>query len=263
LIRGNPFMILEPLDYLNGTLSIIIVTTNIIVGVNIASKYFHYKQREFLLIGIFWMGIACPWYPSSISFLVALATGEGLGIHMYLIFGDVLIPALIVIWLAGITDLMYKDKQKLVLILASIYGVLFEIIFFYLLFTDYTLLGELQGIVDVQYKIFLIIYILSVFIILLITVLLLSLDLLKSEDPELKLKGKLILIGSLSFLIGALIDASVPLNFITLPITRLVLILSSIEFYAGFVLPEWTKKLFLKQEAILQNEKKKRKGDLK
>jgi len=33
-------MILEPLDYLNVTLSILIVTTNIIVGVNIASKYF-------------------------------------------------------------------------------------------------------------------------------------------------------------------------------------------------------------------------------
>lgn len=246
-------MILEPLDYLNGTLSIIIVTTNIIVGINIASKYFQYKQREFLLIGIFWMGIACPWYPSSISFLVALATGEGLGIQMYLIFGDVLIPLLIVIWLAGITDLMYKDKQKLILILASIYGVLFEIIFFYLLFSDYTLLGELQGIVDVQYKAFLIIYILSVFIILLITGMLFSLDLLKSDDPELKLKGKLILVGLLSFLVGAILDASVPLNFITLPLTRMVLILSSVEFYAGFVLPEWTKKIFLKQKREFNN----------
>jgi len=244
-------MILEPLDYLNGTLSIIIVTTNIIVGINITSKYFQFKQREFLLIGIFWMGIACPWYPSSISFLVALATGEGLGIHMYLIFGDVLIPILIIFWLAGITDLMYKDKQKLILILASIYGIVFEIIFFYLLVTDYTLLGELQGIVDVQYKAFLIIYILSIFIILLITGLLFGLDLLKSDDPELKLKGKLILVGLLSFLIGAILDASVPLNFITLPITRMVLIISSVEFYAGFVLPEWTKKIFLKQKGDL------------
>ncbi len=250
-------MILEPLDYLNGTLSIIIVTTNIIVGINIASKYFQYKQREFLLIGIFWMGIASPWYPSSISFLVALATGEGLGIQIYLIFGDVLIPLLIVIWLAGITDLMYKNKQQSILIIASIYGIVFEIIFFYLLFTDITLLGELQGIVDVQYKAFLIFYILSVFIILLITGMLFSLDLLKSDDPELKLKGKLILIGLLSFLIGALLDASVPLNYITLPITRLILILSSVEFYAGFVLPEWTKKLFLTHVGIFYNEKRK------
>jgi hypothetical protein len=241
-------MILEPLDYLNGTLSIIIVTTNIIVGINIASKYFQYKQREFLLVGIFWMGIACPWYPSSISFLVALATGEGLGIQIYLIFGDVLIPLLIIFWLAGITDLMYKDKQKVILILASIYGIIFEIIFFYLLATDYTLLGELQGIVDVQYKAFLIFYIFSIFVILLITGILFSLDLLKSDDPELNLKGKLILIGLLSFLIGAILDASVPLNFITLPITRMLLILSSIEFYAGFVLPEWSKKIFLKQK---------------
>jgi len=254
-------MTLEPLDYLNGTLSIIIVTTNIIVGVNIASKYFRYKQREFLLIGAFWMGIACPWYPSSISFLVALATDEGLGIHMYLLFGDVSIPLLIFLWLAGITDLMYKDKQKIILILISIYGVVFEIIFFYLLVTDYTLLGELQGVVDIQYKSFLTFYILSIFIILLITGMLFGLDLLKSEDPEINLKGKLIIIGLLSFLIGAMLDASVPLNFITLPITRLLLILSSIEFYAGFVLPEWSKKAFLKKNRYYWRSR--RKIDLK
>ena len=257
-------MILEPLDYLNGTLSIIIVTTNIIVGINIASKYFQYKQREFLLVGIFWMGIACPWYPSSISFLVALATGKGLEIQIYLIIGDVLIPLLIVIWLAGITDLMYKNKQQIILILASIYGILFEIMFFYLLFTDYTLLGELQGIVDVQYKVFLILYIFSVFIILLITGILFSLDLLRSEDPELKLKGKLILVGLLSFLIGAIMDASIPLNFITLPITRMILILSSVEFYAGFVLPKWTKKIFIKpQRGIDKTISKINTGDMK
>ena len=244
-------MILEPLDYLNGTLSIIIVTTNIIVGMNIASKYFRYKQREFLLIGSFWMGIACPWYPSSISFLVALATDEGLGIHMYLLFGDVMIPLLILLWLAGITDLMYKKKQKLILIVASIYGVVFEIIFFYLLYTDYSLLGELQGIVDIQYKFFLTVYILSIFIILLITGMLFGLNLVKSKDPELNLKGKLIIVGLLSFLVGAILDASVPLNFITLPITRIILILSSIEFYAGFVLPEWTKKVFLKHNQLI------------
>jgi hypothetical protein len=250
-------MTLEPLDYLNGTLSIIIVTTNIIVGVNIASKYFRYKQREFLLIGAFWMGIACPWYPSSISFLVALATDEGLGIHMYLLFGDVSIPLLIFLWLAGITDLMYKDKQKIILILITIYGVVFEIIFFYLLVTDYTLLGELQGVVDIQYKSFLTFYILSIFIILLITGMLFGLDLLKSEDPEINLKGKLIIIGLLSFLIGAILDASVPLNFITLPITRFLLILSSIEFYAGFVLPEWSKKAFLKKNRFYRRRRTK------
>jgi hypothetical protein len=84
-----------------------------------------------------------------------------------------------------------------------------------------------------------------------------GLDLLKSEDPEINLKGKLIIIGLLSFLIGAILDASVPLNFITLPITRFLLILSSIEFYAGFVLPEWSKKAFLKKNRFYRRRRTK------
>ena len=69
---------------------------------------------------------------------------------------------------------------------------------------------------------------------------------LKSEDREIKLKGRFLLIAFISWTIGALMDAALDPNIITLTIARLILISSAIEFYCGFLLPERIKKIFLK-----------------
>ena len=61
---------------------------------------------------------------------------------------------------------------------------------------------------------------------------------IKVDDPEIKWKGKFLLIAWFSFTIGAILDAALPLTEITLIIVRLILISSSIEFYLGFFLPD-------------------------
>ncbi|MHA1467605.1 MAG: hypothetical protein ACTSP6_05940, partial [Promethearchaeota archaeon] len=63
--------------------------------------------------------------------------------------------------------------------------------------------------------------------------------------PEIKLRGKFLMAAFISWTFGAIADAIIPLTVITLPIIRIILITSAIEFYIGFVLPDWIKKRLL------------------
>jgi hypothetical protein len=69
---------------------------------------------------------------------------------------------------------------------------------------------------------------------------------MKSSDPTVQLKGKFILIGMLSFCIGAVFDAGIPLESIWLIVIRILLITSAIEYYIGFLLPERLSDFFLR-----------------
>ena len=74
---------------------------------------------------------------------------------------------------------------------------------------------------------------------------LIAINSIKSDTPEIKLRGKFLLAAFISWSFGAIADATIPLTVITLPIIRIILITSAIEFYIGFVLPDWIKKRLL------------------
>ncbi|MFX0070782.1 MAG: hypothetical protein ACFFAO_06805, partial [Candidatus Hermodarchaeota archaeon] len=156
----------------------------------------------------------------------------------------------IISWIIAFTDLVHKKHQNIIVIISIIYGVLFYIIFYYLLLIDPNLIGYLKGYTDVQYGTFIVVYALSIVVIELITGYLFCKASLESDNPEVRLKGKLLLIAFILFAIGASLDTSVPLTLLTLPIVRSFEILSAIIFYMGFILPKWTKNLFLKDEQI-------------
>lgn len=84
--------------------------------------------------------------------------------------------------------------------------------------------------------------------IILITGLLFSRESLRSNNPENKLKGKFIAAAFISFIVGGVFDAFLPLDIITMLIYRIILISSSIEFYFGLFLPNWMKKSFIKEK---------------
>ena len=68
---------------------------------------------------------------------------------------------------------------------------------------------------------------------------------IKTEEEEIKLKGKVSLIAFSLFVVGALIDYLF-ITKISNIIARLRLVISSISFYIGFILPKWAKKILLK-----------------
>ena len=82
------------------------------------------------------------------------------------------------------------------------------------------------------------------------------LNLRKSNEYEIRLKGNLLLLGMLLFIIGMTIDTIVyntlePIyeGAISIRIlARISLLFSAIFFYGCFMLPEWMKKLFMKKK---------------
>ena len=65
-------MALEFLDLVNGILILLLDGLSIYVGAKLISKYFKFKQKELLFVGLCWIFLVCPWYPAGISFIMYL-----------------------------------------------------------------------------------------------------------------------------------------------------------------------------------------------
>ena len=119
-----------------------------------------------------------------------------------------MVPVALILWLASFTSFIYKDKRKIILIAAAIYGVLYEIFLIYSLATDYNRIGRLEGPVFAVYTPIPLIYLISVDLIFLITGIIFARRSIKSENPEAQLKGKILIVAIISFSIGAALDLS-------------------------------------------------------
>ncbi|TFG30634.1 MAG: hypothetical protein EU532_00670 [Promethearchaeota archaeon] len=238
---------LTPLEILNGSMSVLYVILNIIVGLVLISKYFKYKSRPLLFMGISMILLSEVWFTHGLAFILILTTGSGLSPEMFFLCAYTLVPWATLSWMVVITDLIYKDKQKLILSIYTIFGIVYSLFFFYLLFTNISLIGQLESPIDPHTGPFLTGYLLIILINVFITGFLFFRESRKSKDSEIRLKGLLFFLSSTSFVIASILD-TLPLNIVIIIIVRLLLILAAIEIYGAFILPEWMKKLFLKEK---------------
>ena len=239
-------MELQPIELINGIFSIIFVIISIIVGLRFIWTYIKYKQKTLLLVGLTWIGLVSIWYSSSISVILILTTGEGISDQLYILIGNGLLPITSFIWMLAFTDLMYKEQRRIILILFGAYNAIFEVIFLYYLFTNPSFLGEVISPVDATYGIFMTAYQFSMLILIIITGTLFSRESIKSQNPEVRLKGKFLLLAFYSLVLGAVLEIFSHISISILILARLILILSSITCYIGFILPNWIKRLILK-----------------
>jgi hypothetical protein len=241
-------MSLEPLEILNGSFSLIFVLISMIVGITIASKYRQYRSVTYLLIGITWIGLTTPWLPSTVSFLKYLITTTGIDSVTYFAIGNIASPLILITWIYSFTEFKFKDKRYLLVIIFLVIGLIFEIYLVYFLVNDPTVIGSLSGDLDVTYRGVVLLWAVFIVLTVLITGVLFGRESMKSDDPEITLKGKFLIVAFVSWAIGAVMDAALPLNIVTLTIARIILISSAIEFYIGFILPKIVKKLFLNKK---------------
>ena len=239
-------MILNEIEFLNGLLSLIYSLITLLLGLLIASKYRKHKQTSLLYIGFAISAFAMPWYPSSISFLMIILTGNGLSEQAYFFIGIAFIPLLIFVWMFGITEFIFENNRKIILAIYALVGIVFDIFFIYYLLSDPGSIGTLQGPLDVEYHGFTRIYLIFLIATVLITVITFGVKALKSDKPDIRLKGKFISIAIFFWLTGAVADAFIPLTIATLLIIRIILITSIILNYIGWIMPEPIKKLFIK-----------------
>jgi MFS family permease len=159
------------------------------------------------------------------------------------------LPITALLWMYVFTKLLYSNKQKILLFIVLIIDVIFVITFFTLLSIDPALIGRVTSPVDANYGFVVTIYQLALLIVFFITGVLIGRESLNSKSPDVTLKGKLLIIAFLSFLMGSVLEIFSGISLVVLIIARVILISSAIEFYGGFLLPQWMKKLISRKKA--------------
>ena len=253
---------MDIVDILQGSLSLIFVIISFIIGVSIISKYGKNKNRLYILVGLTWLTLSTLWLPEASSFLMSLFIQQTLAIEWYFILGNVFVPIALICWVTAYTDMVNKEKQKIAIGLVLIFSIFFEVLFFYNFFLDINLIGVISPSrpfsVDLGY--FLAILLLISFLILFLTGFKFARKSIRSENKEVRLKGKLLQFAFIAFTIAAVIEKSLrsfligtvfpdpTILFLSLilVVMRLLLISSAIAFYGGFLLPGWMKKIFTK-----------------
>jgi len=235
------------LEIITGTFNLIFVVISLIVGLKILSKYFEFEKKYYIYVGITWIGISTPWMHGALAFIL-LFFNIILADEIRFIIGYVFIPIITVLWLITFTDFMYREKKKILVGTYIIISLVCEILFFYFLFTDrVNMIGYFERTFSAVYRPFVRFSLLFFLVSALITFLLFANKSRKSDDPELSLKGKFLIVAFLTYAACAVLDSFFLFSAVIVVIVRLLLMSSAIEFYFGWILPESVKKLFIKE----------------
>ena len=243
-------MTLETIDIFNGILLIFILAISVIVGLKIISLYFKNKEKVYIFAGLTWIFLVCPWYPHVTSFILVLTTEKGIeNPEVYFTLGNIFIPIAIISWLYAFTELFYKNKQLIIISIYVLYAIIFYVLFFTALYIlkKPILIGKLQGDIEVKYSTLIVLYDITILITLLITGIFFGIQSMKSDNPEIKLRGKLIVVAFISYVVGITIDAViVEHSLVSLIFVRILEISSVVEFYAAFIMPDFLKRRIIK-----------------
>ena len=239
---------LTPIEILHSSFSLVAIVISILIGLIIISKYFKFKQRNFLLIGIFWTGLTFPWLPTAITFIMVLTVGRGLPVQGYILIGIMILPLTVLCGLTAFTSLLgvKRKRRRAILLSVLVFNLVYESLIIYFLIRNVDIIARLADVLTIQWSIFSQIYFIINLVLFLVTGILFSRKSLQSESKEIRFKGKLLMAAFISFTIGTVLDFAIP-NPITYIIARLILLSSSIEFYIGFLLPERIKRLLIKE----------------
>ena len=252
---------MDIVDIFQGVLSLIYVLISFIIGVTISSKYGKFKNRLYILVGLCWLSLSTLWLPEAVSFIMSLSIQQTLAIEWYLIMGNIFFPVAIICWIFAYMDMINRKKEKLALVLVILYAIVFEGLFFYHLSLGTEYIGVINPLrpFSADLGIFLTVLLLIGFLSLFITGIKFSRKSVKSENKEVRIKGKLLLFAFIAFTIAALLektmrsillglvftDPLLPILSIMVVVVRGLLISSSVAFYGGFLLPRWMKEIFI------------------
>jgi len=198
------FQVLSDLAKISGLTALISVSISFLLGFIVLIKYF--KTRQVLIFNFFLCIIftSSPWYPSGLGYLYWIITGEFLSYQIYVLIGY---------------------------------------LFYFLLLAPGAPIESLLGIIidptnpmDIDYKGFVLIFLgLSILTSCITGFHFAAKSMKKEEPPEIRWKGKFLLIAFLFFGISAIFDALIEMDPILLIIMRIILALAMFLFYFYFI----------------------------
>ncbi|MGV9197930.1 MAG: hypothetical protein ACOC44_10680 [Promethearchaeia archaeon] len=240
------------LGQISGLTAFISVLIGFLLGSVVLYKSIKTKQKVIFLFFLCVIFTLSPWYPSGGGYLYWLISDELFSYELYVLLGNVGIPIAIIAWVYVYKFNIYPEKGNKLIIAYVLFSIIFEIYLFY-----FTLLApdapvrELLGVIedssnptDINYKGLVLIYLAASIVTACVTGIHFSVKSMKiKKNPELKWKGRFLLIAFIFFGFSATMDAIVEMNIFLLLIVRTFLILTTFFFYLGFILPKWIQRL--------------------
>lgn len=229
-------------------ISVISNFITIALGLKIMSKYFKYKRKELIFVGVTFILIWSAWWPSTISFFIYIINGGGLPYVMYIFLGGFFLPYALLTWdMAMFSLLNFEKKAKQIgYILTIIYVVAFNALVFYYMVNP-TELGYLRNPLVPAYSFTFYFAMFPLIIAFFVISIVFALETFKSEDLETKLKGKFILIACFVLIAGIMMEIFT-FGDILLLTSRIIIVIGMILIYIGFVLPKKVRDLILKDQ---------------
>ncbi|MBY8981826.1 MAG: hypothetical protein KGD57_02690 [Candidatus Lokiarchaeota archaeon] len=224
---------------INGIFTLIFISISIIVGLRILLKYISLKRKELFTIGLAWIFLTSAWWGGIASFFSIILFDKPLDAFPFLLLSNMFTPVALICWIYSLLHIFYEEKEKIVSILFLIIYSIYDILILSLLFIDPSLVGEIVSDINSRPTLFPQIFMLSAIITALFTGLLFSIKSIAVDDPEVKLKGKILFIAFISFSFAAVLDAIISDITLILILIRLILISSAIEYNLGFFLPKF------------------------
>lgn len=235
------------LDVINGISITIFVIISAIVGIKLIFRYFTHRIKEFVTVGFSLIFAFTHWWGNSFSFLLYLLFNYEMNLSSHLFIENIFMPIALLLWLYSFFSLMYPKYVKYALSIFVPLCVIEGIFILGLLVINPQILGSMLGMFDTKSSVILLGLKISNALIFGTTGVLYSLKLISNVDKMIKLKGKLFMIGIISFLVGS-ISLMFFFNLLVMFFFRLILLSSSIEIYLSFLLPDRVANWLIKEE---------------
>jgi hypothetical protein len=242
---------LTPLEIFYGSFTLAFVIISTILGLFIALKYIKFRKLEFLAVGITWILLASPYWSDAVQFILVMIFDRQLNSSLYFFLANAFIAPIHITWIYALTNLLFKKQKQKLLIFFGVEAYLFETFFLTIFFLNPNLIGDQKSVFVAEWAIWIQIYLLISIALFLVTGFLFARVSLKSENPEIKLKGRFLMIAFVTFTVGTVIDviAAESPSGVTIFSARSFIIISAICFYIGYTMPKFIKELFIKSKS--------------
>ncbi len=185
------------------------------------------------------------YWPDAINFVMISTTGKQLEPRIYFFLANAFITLIYFTWLKVFSNFVLKKRQREFALGMILIAVVFEAVFLTIFFLDYTMIGTQKGPFYVEWALFIDVYLLFSVVVFTVTGILFAMESLRSQNKEVRLKGKFLIIAFIAFATGTTIDVAFDLTEVTLVLARVFVIIAAFAFYIGFTLPRFIVSIFL------------------
>ncbi|TXT64016.1 MAG: conserved membrane protein of unknown function [Promethearchaeota archaeon] len=228
-------MNLDVVQFLQGLSSSILVSISVFLALTISYKYFQFHEKEMLFVGTSQVGIFSPWIPDAINFVSLLISDTVIPPFLVFLIGYTFIPTYLCFWLLAFINFCCNKKKKALTYFTIIILSITQIIFLITLCIDTNLFGYHHGPFQISFSLPMTLFLMSLITLVVSTGLFFAQKGMKSQNPNVKLKSKVLFIAFIFWALGSVIESSFYLTPATVLITKSILLSSEVEFYLGYI----------------------------